>query len=184
MNPVLLSSILIIFFGIPVAVQSATKPLSGYNIIVVEKVAIEKNPGTEQFADAFALTLQHKLIERLRRQKKLFLEVVDPRYGEAWPPELYPAGTKKIVLSTVVVEWDPGTLALREYIGLWAGAMTLRAKFIFRDPLTNEEKLTLHATGKVFGNFLNKNPTIFHKDLNEACQNAANNLIKQIKRNR
>lgn len=160
------------------------KPLAGYNAIVVEKVAIEKNPRTEKFPEGYDAALQRKLIEQLR-EKKLFAEVIDPLIEEAFKRYNAPAppAERRIVLTTTIVDFDPGNRALRYAVGWGAGATKIKVRFVFRDPASGEQKLQAAAQGRFLGVISVVGSGRNHA-ITEASGDIADALIREIRKNR
>lgn len=161
------------------SVAQTTRPLAGYSVIVVEKAVIEKGPKTDKVPEDYVAVLQQKIIERLSK-KKIYAGVIDPLINN---DQTSPAG-RRIVLSTTIVEFNPGNANLRFYLGLGAGALKIRVRFVFRDPASNEEKLTTNVQGKYAGNFLSMGVEGKNQAISEASDEVTNKLISQIKKNR
>ena len=180
----LLFTILLFCFRLPAASQTPAKPLANYNAIVVEKVAIEKSPQNDKFPEGYDAALQRKIIEELRK-KKVFADVIDPLIEEAFkrynnPP---PPGERRVVLWTTIIDFNPGNRALRYAVGWGAGATKIKVRFVFKDPVSGEEKLMTTAQGKFLG-FISVVGSSRNHAVNEASGDVVDALIRDIKKNR
>jgi hypothetical protein len=163
----------------PAFAQSPAKSLTGYNIITVEAVTVEKTPKAEKFTDEFASQFQQRIVDQFRK-KKVFLEVIDGTSKIDSAP-VDPA-IKHLILTTTIIEFDPGNKALRYTIGWGAGSTKVKAKFVFRDAATKQELLITTYQGKFLG-FINVIGKGNHP-VNEASGDVIDGLIREINKNR
>src|SRR5262249_1566966 len=116
------------------SVEGQTRPgksLSGYNAVVVEAVTLDKNPKLAKFPSGHDSDLQKKIVADLRK-KNVFAEVFDGtrQSGEQEPPATIQAGDKRLILSTTIIDFNPGNKALRYTIGWGLGATKVKARFV------------------------------------------------------
>lgn len=160
-------------------------PLSGYNAITVEAVTLDKNPKLAKFPTGHDTDFQKKIVADLRK-KSVFAEVFDgsKQSGEEGSPAATPAGGKRLILSTTIIDFTPGNKALR-YTVVWSGlgAAKVKAKFVFRDAATGQEVLTHTQQGKFWG-VVNVHGTGKNYPATEASGDIVDGLIKAIIKNR
>ena len=183
--------LLIVFgAGLPVAAQTKSgKLLAEYESIVVKEVALEKNPKLTQFPAGHDTDFQKKIVADLQR-KKVFAEVIDgtrqageqDQIGVSLTADI-PAGGKRLILSTVIIDFNPGNKALRYAIGWGMGATRVKARFVFRDAATDQEILVHTQQGKFLG-FITLHGTGKDYPVTEASGDIVDGLIRAINKNR
>lgn len=169
------------------SVEAQTQPgksLSRYNAIVVEAVTLDKNPKLVRFPAGHDSDLQKKIVADLRK-KNVFAEVFDGtrQSGEHEPPASIPAGDKRLILSTTIIDFNPGNKVLRYTVGWGLGATKVKARFVFRDAATGREVLTHTQQGKFLG-FVTVHGTGRDYSVTEASGDIVDGLIRAIKKNR
>jgi len=172
--------------GSPLASQTkAAKLLAEYNAIIVEKVALEKNPKLTKFPAGHDTDLQKKIVADLQR-KGVFPEVSDgtkqageqeKQAGEQQANDS--TNSKRLILSTTIIDFNPGNKALRYTVGWGAGATKIKARFVFRDAATGQEIWTHTQQGKFLG-FITIHGTGKDYPVTEASGDIVDGLIRAI----
>jgi len=164
MPKVTLCALLISLYCLTVPAAAQTKPgkfLSEYNSLIVEKVMLDENPKLAKFPAGHDTDLQKKIVADLQK-KNVFPEIIDgtKQAGEQTPNTNSPANSKRLILSTTIIDFNPGNKALRYTVGWGMGATKVKARFAFRDAATGREIwdhtqqgkflgfITIHGTGK------------------------------------
>ena len=167
----------------------SVKPLTEYNSIIVKQVALDKNPKLARFPAGQDTDLQKKIVADMQK-KKVFTEVIDGtrQSGEQEPAASdQPAGTqasvKRLLLSTTIIDFNPGNKALRYTIGWGTGATKVKARFSFRDASTGQEVLTHTQQGNFLG-FITLHGTGKDYSVTEASGDIVDGLIRAINKNR
>ncbi|MGE0127259.1 MAG: DUF4410 domain-containing protein [Blastocatellales bacterium] len=169
----------------PVTAQTKTgKLLSEYNAIVVEAITLDKNPALAKFPAGHDTDLQKKIVADLRK-KNVFPEVIDGtrQAGEQEPSANGSNSGKRLILSTTIIDFNPGNKALRYTVGWGLGATKVKARFIFRDAATGQE-LWVHTQQGKFAGFLTLHGTGKNYPVTEASGDIVDALIKQINKHR
>jgi hypothetical protein len=166
------------------AQTKAGKPLAEYNSIIVEAVTLEKNPKLAKFPAGHDTDFQQKIVADLQR-KNVFAEVIDGsrQAGEQEPAAKTPAGARRLILSTTIIDFNPGNKALRYTIGMGLGATRVKARFVFRDAATGQEVLTRTQQGRFLG-FVTLHGTGKDYPVTEASGDIVDGLIRAINNNR
>jgi len=114
------------------------KPLAGYNEVVVERFAVEKEC---DFSPLQSDAVQKTVVARLRARKIVAvidkLDAEGEELAKAPPAE----GTKRMTVTATVLEFARGSRTARS-IGIGAGATKLRVRFTIKDALTGTELFT------------------------------------------
>src|SRR5262249_15486954 len=181
--------------GSSVAAQTkAGKLLSEYNTIVVEAVALDKNPKLAKFPAGHDTDFQKKIVADLQR-KNVFPEVIDGtrQSGELEPNAKQdgeqpvnankPANGKRLILSTTILDFNPGNQALRIMVGWGAGATAVKARFIFTDATTGQV-LWVHTQQGKFVGYFDIHGTGKNYPVTEASGDIVDALINVIKKHR
>jgi hypothetical protein len=160
------------------------KSLTGYNAIVVEAVTLDKNPKLAKFPAGHDTDFQKKIVADLQR-KNVFAEVVDGtmQAGGQEPGAKIPAGARRLILSTTIVDFNPGNKALRYTVGMGLGATRVKARFVFRDAATGQEVLMSAQQGRFLG-FVTLHGTGKDYPVTEASGDIVDGLIRTINKNR
>jgi hypothetical protein len=177
------------------------KPLSGYNVLIVEKVVVEQTPATAKFPASYGIALHQKILNELRK-KMIFPQIIDATTmkdtriskdktedqteddDETSTSESdSQTGENQLILTTTIIEFKPGSKVVRATVGLGAGATVIKARFVIRIAGTDDELLILTQTGKFPGI-----SDLFDPNKNRALEEAAGKvvagLIKIIKKTR
>ncbi len=164
--------------------QTTNKPLAEYNSIIVEEVKLDNNPNLAKFPAGHDTNFQKKIVADLQK-KKVFTEVIDGMApaDEQKPAANNPAGGKRLKLSTTIIDFDPGSKALRYTIGWGAGATKVKAKFVFSDAETGQEIWSHTQQGKFLG-FITVHGTGKDYSVTEASGDIVDGLIKIINKYR
>jgi len=169
--------------------QTKVKLLTEYNSIIVEEVALEKNPTLAKFPAGRDTDLQKKIVADLQK-KKVFAEVVDGtrQGGEQGPIATSqaadnPASGKRVILSTTIIDFYPGNKALRYTVGLGAGAAVVKARFVFRDASTGQE-IWIHTQEGKFSGFIPIHGAGKDYSVTGASGDIVDRLIRAINKNR
>ena len=165
----------------PIAAQTKSgKLLSEYNSIIVEKVMLDENPKLAKFPAGHDTDLQKKIVADLQK-KVVFSEIIDgtKQAGEQEPIANSPANGKRLILSTTIIDFNPGNKALRYTVGWGAGATKVKAKFTFRDAATGQELWTHTQQGKFLG-FITIHGTGKDYPTTEASGDIVDGLIRAI----
>jgi hypothetical protein len=173
--------------GVISQIGAQTKPvklLAEYNAIIVEAVTLDKNPKLAKFPYGQDTDLQKKIVADLRK-KNVFAEVIDGtrQSGEMEPVTTIPAGGKRLILSTTIIDFNPGAKALRYTIGWGMGATRVKARFVLRDSATGNEILTHTQQGKFWG-FVTVHGTGKDYPATEASGDIVDGLVRAINKNR
>jgi hypothetical protein len=193
----------------PGAPTTAGKLLSDYNTIVVEKVTLDKNPKLDKFPAGHDTDFQKKIVADLQK-KSVFPNVIDgtrqageqaaddQQASEQKPNEQKTgeqklneqktgvnasAKTKRLLLSTTIIDYDPGNKALRHSIGWGLGAAKVKARFTLRDEATGQE-LLIHAQQGKFLGYITKIGTGKNYPVTEATGDIVDGLIRTINKYR
>src|SRR5262249_32410723 len=188
--PFLLPLLVTLGAGSPAPPQTkAGKLLTEYNSIIVEEVALEKNPTLAKFPAGRDTDLQRKIVADLQK-KKVFAEVVDGtrQGGEQGPIATSqaadnPASGKRVILSTTIIDFYPGNKALRYTVGLGAGATIVKARFVFRDASTGRE-IWIHTQEGKFSGFIPIHGAGKGYSVSGASGDIVDRLIRAINKNR
>src|SRR5215813_4547910 len=188
--PFLLPLLVTLGAGSPAPAQTkAGKLLTEYNSIIVEEVALEKNPTLAKFPAGRDTDLQKKIVADLQK-KKVFAEVVDGtrQGGEQGPIATSqaadnPASGKRVILSTTIIDFYPGNKALRYTVGLGAGAAVVKARFVFRDASTGQE-IWIHTQEGKFSGFIPIHGAGKDYSVTGASGDIVDRLIRAINKNR
>jgi len=172
--------------GSPLASQTkAGKFLAEYNVIIVEKVTLEKNPKLSKFPAGHDTDLQKKIVADMQK-KNVFPEVIDgtKQAGEqeiqaGEQPANNSTNGARLILSTTIIDFSPGNKALRYTVGFGAGATKVKARFVFRDAATGREIWTHTQQGKFLG-FITVHGTGKDYPVTEASGDIVDNLIRAI----
>ena len=187
----LLASGIELTYGTPK--EAAKKPLAGYNLVVVEKFIIDKNPSTEEFPKGQEMVIQSDTVGRLRKLK-LFEEVIDATEAPA-PEATNPAAPqaevkavtapakRRVLLGGSVITYDKGSRAGRWLVGFGAGATKVKVRFIFRDAETGAEVFRTDRQGKFYGTISLVGGGKEHA-VSEAAGDVVDGLIRDIQKNR
>jgi hypothetical protein len=172
------------------------KPLSGYNVLIVEKVVVDQTPETAKFPATYGIALHRKILEGLRK-KLIFAQVIDATTIKERPKteaqtekdEENPSSESdsendesQLILTTTIIEYKPGSKAVRATVGLGAGATVIKAKFVFRNAATDDELVILTQTGKFPGISDLFDPN--KRAIDEAAGKVVDGLIKTIYKTR
>ncbi len=188
--PSLLPLMVILFAGSPLAAQTKSgKLLATYDTIIVKEVELDKNPKLTKFPAGHDTDFQKKIVADLQR-KKVFTEVIDGT-SQAGEQEQITASLsanstesgKRLILSTRVIDYNPGNKALRYTIGWGMGATKVKARFVFRDAATDQEIWAHTQQGKFLG-FITLHGTGKDYSVTEASGDIVDGLIRAINRNR
>ncbi len=162
------------------------KPLAGYNVVVIDQAVVDQTPATAKFPAGYDNALQQTIIERFK-DNRLFDEVIDGTIKDedqitASSPAP-PAANKRLVISTSIIEFNPGNKALRRTIGFGAGATKVKIRYVFRDAAANREVFTTTQQGKFWGFVEVFGPGRNHA-VTEASGDVIDSLIREIDKNR
>ncbi|HZS05771.1 MAG TPA: DUF4410 domain-containing protein [Blastocatellia bacterium] len=163
------------------AQKTGGKPLAGYTVVVVEKATVAQSPETAKFPAGYDERLQQKVVEDLQK-KRVFEKVIDAA-KKADDGAGTAAGEKRLTLSTTIIRFDPGNTLLRHTVGWGAGAVKVKAAFVFRDDATGQEIFRTTKQGRFIG-FVEVYGTGTKHSVNEASGDVVDALIREILKNR
>lgn len=159
-------------------VAAADKPLTGYTVLVLEDLTVEKGEKTKDFDEVW-LPLLHKGMMRQLEKKKAFTQIVD---GAAAPAGAAAEG-KRVILSNTVVEYDKGSRAARFMVGMGAGAAKMRILFVFKDAETGKELFRTEREGKYAG-WLSGTGGTKEEAVIESAGDVVDRLLDDVKKQR
>jgi hypothetical protein len=174
--------------------QASTKKLAGYDTVVVEPFAVEKNAATENFPQGFDALLQGRTITKLR-EGKVFEQVLDkdqtsatstatpntatgtiPNSNAPQDAQKSPeAKDRRLLLASTVILFDKGSRAARYWGGFGAGESKIKVRFIFTDSQTGKEVLRFDQQGTFKGMW-----SAFGGSTDEAAVKAVNGVVKRL----
>jgi Domain of unknown function (DUF4410) len=168
------------------AKEKPARPLTGYTVIHVEKFVVGTLSSKEGFPQDFEKVMQKLAVEKLTASK-LFENVIDDSEASAAPSSGVPAPAEepehRILLSALVIGYDPGSRAARGWIGIGAGAAKVKVRFIFRDAQSNKEVLRSDLEGKFSGTWTLTGGTT-EKATRQSAEKVVDELVKEIHKNR
>jgi len=140
----------------------------------------------EGFPQDFEKVMQKLAVEKLTASK-LFENVIDDSEASAAPSSGIPARAEepghRILLSALVIGYDPGSRAARCWIGMGAGAAKVKVRFIFSDAQSNKEVLRSDLEGKFSGTWTLTGGTT-EKASRQSTEKVVDELVKEIHKNR
>lgn len=166
--------------------QKTSKPLAGYTAILVEPFTVEKNQFTKDFPAGEEANLQLSTVLGLL-ESRIFEKVLDGTKnsrGESPPTEDSTREGRVVILSGIIVGFTKGSSAARAMTWpLPVGVSKAKARFVFRDAISNEEVFRFEKEAKFQAT---KNGGIATKEEQTARLKVglAEALVKETKRNR
>jgi hypothetical protein len=159
--------------------QSGNKKLAGYDIVSLEKVTVEKSKETEDFPEEYGAVLHQSTLSRLKK-KNIFNQVIDAA-GDSVEPQN--RESKRLILSSTVIQYKKGSRAKRYFVGFGAGATKVKVRFTLRDAATGQELLRSEREGSYSG-ILSLAGGGKAEANEEAVGDVLDGLIKDILKNR
>lgn len=161
---------------------AAAKPLTGYTIVVLEPLTVEKGDATKDFQDGWEILL-HKGMVRQLEKKKLFSQVIDGAATATAPAAATGTTEKRLLLKSTLLVYSKGSRAARFLVGMGAGAAKTRIRFTFVDADSGQELLTTEREGK-FAGWLNPTGGTNEDAILESAGDVVDRLIDDIRKNR
>ncbi len=161
------------------------KPLAGYSVLVVEKFTVEKPAATRDYPGGYEAWLRNQIMKALQ-DEGLFEQVVDvvKPTGNVGPSEPDATDPKRqLVLSGSILAYKKGSRAIRLWVGIGAGAASVKARFVFRDAKSGQEIFRAERKGSFDGMFDPNWGGSEAEALEAAGHNLVDAFIRDIKRN-
>jgi hypothetical protein len=160
-----------------VIAQTPAKPLSKYDIIVVEKFGVGSLAANSGYPTGFDGILQKTVVAKLA-SSKVFKDVADGADTPQTAP--LPEMKGRLLLSGTVIGYDKGSRTARWMVGMGAGKSSVKVRFICKDAATSEEVWRTDQEG-TFAGTLEIGGGNEQKALNESSLKVAERLVKQIR---
>jgi hypothetical protein len=167
--------------------QKTSKPLAGYTAILVEPFTVEKNQFTKDFPAGEEANLQLSTVLGLL-ESRIFEKVLDgTKNSRGESPSAEDAtrkGQRVVILSGIIVGFNKGSSTAR--VMTWplpVGVSKAKARFVFRDAISNEEVFRFEKEAK-FQATKNSGIATKEEQIAHLKVGLAEALVKETKRNR
>ncbi len=166
-------------FLVSLATAQTSKPLAGYNVIVVQKIEVGSLAGNSGFPTGYDGILQKTTYSKLA-SSKLFPTVVDGTEAPAKDAAAVPREPeKKLLLTGTVIGYDKGSRTARWMVGMGAGKSRVKVRFIAADAATGQELWRSDQEGTFAGTF-ELGGGSESKAANESTRKVAEKLVKEM----
>lgn len=162
--------------------KSNEKVLATYSTVIVDKFTVTPEATQGGYMKGQETLMQQEVIEKLRKKKNLFDQVLD---GTESPDAAVPAANASdkpaVIVAGTITEFKPGNAAKRMLVGYGAGHSTLKMTFIFRDAASGKQLLELQEKCLYLGGGVRDNKM---EAATQTAEGMVNELVRDIKKNR
>ncbi len=173
-------ALLLIAYGVvAMAAGVPSKPLAGYDAVVVQKIEIGSLAANSGFPAGYEGILQKTIYSKLA-SSKLFPAVIDGADTSASQPAA-PAteAQKRVLLTGTIIGYDKGSRTARWMVGMGAGKSRVKVRFIATDAASGQELWRTDQEGTLSGTF-ELGGGSESKAASESTRKVAENLVKQM----